>query len=367
MKLAVIIPVHNGEKYIHEALRSVFKQTLTPDEIIVVDDDSTDATVSIVRNYCGVKLLESPGSGPSAARNHGLRETDADKVAFRDHDDLWHPEHLQRLSRTLNQEANIPAAVSGRMRFRNDEKPQYSIGRHSYSLYDPWKDYPSNGVGPPFALIRRDALRTVDGWPTEYDGCEDYYLWLRLGLSGPLAISKSVTAAYRMTESSYSTRLRKNQLFSYYKNHVSASRKLVKLREKRGLDTKAYWGRYRAQEATLELLKVLLTSVSGNLRRASSQLDQNICEKSRAPIWDTFLWYLQPYVLEIGTSNFATQILDLIDCWPYENSELRNMLQEWAYNHMSAADLLDRNPWSLSCWRHLLNRGYGKMCTRSWG
>jgi len=95
-RISCIVPVYNGEKYLVEALESIFRQTLAAFEVIVVDDGSTDSTPSVASRDPRVKYLRQANAGPSAARNHGIRESRGELLAFLDADDLWHPEKLER-------------------------------------------------------------------------------------------------------------------------------------------------------------------------------------------------------------------------------------------------------------------------------
>ena len=95
-RISCIVPVYNGEKYLSEALDSIFAQTLGAFEVVVVDDGSTDSTSSVVTRYRGVKYVRQDNAGPSAARNRGIRESGGDLLAFLDADDLWHPGKLER-------------------------------------------------------------------------------------------------------------------------------------------------------------------------------------------------------------------------------------------------------------------------------
>ncbi len=85
----VIIPVFNGEKYVAAALESVRAQTRPVEEVIVIDDGSTDATVAIVESFPEVTLLRQANRGPSAARNRGIAQARGDYLAMLDADDLW--------------------------------------------------------------------------------------------------------------------------------------------------------------------------------------------------------------------------------------------------------------------------------------
>ncbi len=92
--ISVIIPVYNGERFIAGAIRSALAQTRGPDEIIVADDGSTDASADIAASFEGVTVLSLPHRGGSAALNSGLAAASADLIAFLDADDLWAPEKL---------------------------------------------------------------------------------------------------------------------------------------------------------------------------------------------------------------------------------------------------------------------------------
>jgi glycosyltransferase involved in cell wall biosynthesis len=96
-RVACIIPVFCGERYLAETIASLRAQTHPDLEIIVADDGSTDATRELaLRAGSSVRYAWQPNAGPAAARNLGLRLCAADWVAFLDADDLWHPERLER-------------------------------------------------------------------------------------------------------------------------------------------------------------------------------------------------------------------------------------------------------------------------------
>lgn len=99
---SVVIAVFNGEQYIAAALESVFAQTRPVSEILVVDDGSTDRTVSVVRSFPGVTLLQQPNSGPAAARNRAIRQTRGDYLAMLDADDLWPAERNELMAKVLD-------------------------------------------------------------------------------------------------------------------------------------------------------------------------------------------------------------------------------------------------------------------------
>ena len=103
MKISVVIPAYNAAAWIRRAVNSVLSQTRPADEIIVVDDGSTDGTGDIVRMYDGrVRLLQQANAGAAAARNTGILAATGDWIAFLDADDEWLPQKLQRQTEYLN-------------------------------------------------------------------------------------------------------------------------------------------------------------------------------------------------------------------------------------------------------------------------
>lgn len=102
--VSVIVAVRNGELFLHHALDSVRRQTLTDIEIIVVDDGSTDRTASIIQDLTAadnrIRSIEGPATGSAgAARNAGLDVATGDYLAFLDADDFFAPQLLSRLHR----------------------------------------------------------------------------------------------------------------------------------------------------------------------------------------------------------------------------------------------------------------------------
>ena len=93
--VSVVIPVHNGAKYLRECVASVLGQTLAPLEVIIVDDGSTDATPEIALSLgAPVRLLRQDRQGPAAARNAGAEAASGRFLAFIDADDIWEPDKL---------------------------------------------------------------------------------------------------------------------------------------------------------------------------------------------------------------------------------------------------------------------------------
>ena len=109
---SVIIPVRNGETYVRQAVLSVLRQIENHDEVLVIDDQSSDGTRAAIDSLDRrVALLAGPGRGPSAARNIGLSRARGAFIAFLDHDDWWPEGRHRALMAALLSDERANAAV----------------------------------------------------------------------------------------------------------------------------------------------------------------------------------------------------------------------------------------------------------------
>lgn len=101
IKVSVIVPIYNSEKYIRPCLESLIKQTLKPIEIILVNDGSTDRSIDhifdLIEKYNFIRLIEIENSGAAEARNKGLALARGNYISFVDSDDFVHSTFLEKL------------------------------------------------------------------------------------------------------------------------------------------------------------------------------------------------------------------------------------------------------------------------------
>jgi glycosyltransferase involved in cell wall biosynthesis len=119
--ISAIIPVYNGETYIAEAVASMLEQTLPPDEVLVVDDGSTDRTAEVVRRLPGVQYHYQENRGAGTARNLGIRQSKGDLIAFLDADDIWLPEKLRLQTAALEEDPLLDIVFCNMAQFRSPE------------------------------------------------------------------------------------------------------------------------------------------------------------------------------------------------------------------------------------------------------
>lgn len=155
--LSVIVPVYNGERYLGEALESVFTQSRRPGEIIVVDDGSGDASGGIARTFPGVSLIIQSHAGVAAARNRGIRRARLEYLAFLDADDRWMPEKVDLQMGFLMDRSDIDAVFGW---LENYVQPGIRIPPHvneEVLLAPQAGKMPSLGT----MVIRREAMTKV--------------------------------------------------------------------------------------------------------------------------------------------------------------------------------------------------------------
>lgn len=119
-RVSVIVPTRNGARFIGDTIASIARQSFPPDEIVLVDDGSTDDSVA---RACAasalVRVVATPGLGPAGARNAGIRAATGDLLGFLDHDDLWVPEKLAWQLDLLAREPAIDVVVGQLRSFRD--------------------------------------------------------------------------------------------------------------------------------------------------------------------------------------------------------------------------------------------------------
>src|SRR5438309_10234328 len=94
--VSVVIPTYNHARFLTRAVDSVLAQTLSPAEVIVVDDGSTDETHAVLARFGGrVRAIRQENGGVAAARNNGVRMSTGHLLAFIDADDIWLPDKLR--------------------------------------------------------------------------------------------------------------------------------------------------------------------------------------------------------------------------------------------------------------------------------
>jgi glycosyltransferase involved in cell wall biosynthesis len=205
--VSVVIPTYNHRAFIIEALDSVFAQTFTDHEIIVVNDGSPDDSAAILRPLLEsgrIRYIEQRNAGQGSARNKGIAQAKGEFIALLDDDDTWPPDKLQWQMQALKEDPEALAVYGYAERFGNLE------GEHR-----PWPSAPSGWIfdqlvgqnwvhSPGQMLIRRSALVSLGGFDSGIWGTDDWDLWLRLSKTGKILYRHQLALRYRTHETNAS-------------------------------------------------------------------------------------------------------------------------------------------------------------------
>ncbi|MEQ8314582.1 MAG: glycosyltransferase family A protein [Gammaproteobacteria bacterium] len=179
--VAVIVPTFNRSAVLPRALDSVLAQTIQPEQICVVDDGSTDDTAALIaRHYPQLTYLVQGNAGVSAARNLGVRNTNARWLAFLDSDDEWLPQKLEIQLQAASDHPDTRLVHCDEIWIRNGRRVN-PMNKHKKSGGDIFGQCLNLcAISPSAAVLRRDLFDQMGGFDPEFPACEDYDLWLRV-------------------------------------------------------------------------------------------------------------------------------------------------------------------------------------------
>ncbi len=181
MRITVVIPSYNRRTTLGRALRSVCEQSEPVEQIVVVDDGSTDASAAMVaRDYPGVELIRQRNRGVSAARNRGIEAARGDWIALLDSDDAWLPHKIARVRAAAARHPGFALYHSDEIWIRDGRRvnPKRKHRKHGGWIFR--HCLPLCAISPSAAVIRRARLVELGGFDESLPACEDYDLWLRL-------------------------------------------------------------------------------------------------------------------------------------------------------------------------------------------
>jgi glycosyltransferase involved in cell wall biosynthesis len=208
------MPVYNGRAYLEDSIGSAVIQSLQPDEIIIVDDGSSDGSADFaetIETPFPKHVLRVANGGQSRARNIAAAQAKGQLLAFLDHDDIWHRRHLERLAAPFDSDPDLGWSYS-------------DIHRQLLRVLNPEAEHPKRSlynlladdmyIFPSAAVVRADAFRAVGGFDERLAGYEDDDLFLRLFRAGwgNVFLPESLVRYRRHTSSSaFSDRMWKSR------------------------------------------------------------------------------------------------------------------------------------------------------------
>jgi glycosyltransferase involved in cell wall biosynthesis len=209
--VSVIIPTCNRADYLPQALASVFAQTFTDYEVIVIDDGDPRITEPVVRPHIAsgrIQYFTQQNQGAGPARNNGAARAGGSLLAFLDDDDFWPPDKLAWQTESLARDP-AAAAVVGSCQYvdvqarRIADSPVHGDNLDFDSLFDR-----NPIISPGQTLIRADALRQAGGFDTDMRGTEDLDFWFKLTHQSRVLMVNRLALFYRMHSAGVSRDLR---------------------------------------------------------------------------------------------------------------------------------------------------------------
>jgi glycosyltransferase involved in cell wall biosynthesis/SAM-dependent methyltransferase len=202
--ISVVITTYNHAHFLTDAIDSVLAQTHRADDIIVIDDGSTDNPDRIVERYPGIKFVRQENLGLAAARNKGLNAASSDAIVFLDADDRLLPNALETGLACLASKPESSLVYGG---YRCTDTNWSPIGSDNYiPVQDAYVDFlRGNLIGMhATVLYSRKRLLEIGGFDPSLRRCEDYDVYLRMAQAYPMASHANVTAEYRIHGSNMS-------------------------------------------------------------------------------------------------------------------------------------------------------------------
>jgi len=208
-KLSVVIPLYNKEKDIAGTLKSLFSQTFTDFEVVIVNDGSTDNSEAIVKTFDDkrIRLFSKENEGVALTRNLGVEKAETNHIVFLDADDYWYPFHLENLYDLISKFPNEKWYATAYEKKHNKKLTTSMISpimekENWLGIVD---DYFKNSLIDALAwtsavCMKKNFFQELNGFDaTITNGAgEDTDLWLRAALESPLVFSTRISARHNL-------------------------------------------------------------------------------------------------------------------------------------------------------------------------
>jgi glycosyltransferase involved in cell wall biosynthesis len=229
--ISIIIPLFNNELFIKQTLLRGLNQTFSEFEIIIINDGSTDKSVTNINDIDDerITLYTTKNKGVSHARNYGISKANTDLIALLDADDLWEPNHLENLHTLYT---NFPHcglyATNYHKQFFNGKKIKThfnGVSKHHFGIIE---DYFSASTSDSIAwssavMIPKKIFQELGGFDEEMRSGQDTDLWIRIALNKLVAFSAVASSNKIILEPQHhlsysSNRIDRLKLFEKFKD-----------------------------------------------------------------------------------------------------------------------------------------------------
>ncbi len=176
----MIIPTFNREKHLLNALSSIKNQTHNIDEVLVIDDGSTDNTQKILNKISKIKVIKTENLGVSHARNIGIKESKNRWIAFLDSDDTWIQDKIEKQINFHKENQNILFSHTGEIWIRDGKRVKYpkSLKKPQGECF--LQNISTCKIATSSVLMHKSIFDDIGYFDEKLKVCEDYDLWLRV-------------------------------------------------------------------------------------------------------------------------------------------------------------------------------------------
>ncbi len=178
MKISAIIPTYNRASFILQSIKSVQNQTLHVEEIIVVDDGSTDNTKELLKKE-NITYIYQNNRGVSTARNRGIKEAKCEWIAFLDSDDVWHKNKIEEHVSLHVKNPELKASFSDELWIRNGKivNKKNHLKKEEPTFLNSLRVCK---IGTSTFFVHKTIFEEIGLFDEDLEVCEDYDLWLRI-------------------------------------------------------------------------------------------------------------------------------------------------------------------------------------------
>jgi len=212
-RVSVVVPVYNAEAFLGGTLDSLLAQTFRDYEAVIVDDGSTDTSLTIAKRYARrhphcIRVLQQANGGVAVARNTAIAAARGELIAMLDADDQWLPNHLETALAAFDADPELGMSHSNIERVDRNGRSLGIAERHWPNDRHPFDVIAlrHEHVACLTVVVRRRCIEAVGGFDPQFTrlGCEDRDLWLRIAERFPVRYLDVVTARYRTYPDSFS-------------------------------------------------------------------------------------------------------------------------------------------------------------------
>lgn len=197
---SVVIPLYNKQISIPSTIESVLKQRFTDFELIIVNDGSTDNSLSVVKTFTDprIRIIDKPNGGVSSARNAGIKAANSEWIAFLDGDDLWADYFLESITKAITKHPEASVFSTNCAITPNEFDAARTQSDDIYLITDYFKEALHGGViNSSCGVVKKSCFNQVGYFNEQLSNGEDADMWVRLSRKFVFCRNRRIAALYR--------------------------------------------------------------------------------------------------------------------------------------------------------------------------